>query len=116
MRRLIAIVVLGAVAATSVASAAEPCPAMRERRLKHCCCPPSPQGSARLTCCTVSNVDRSTLSARDRQASAQLGPPSEAAVSSFDWRDASLLLGGLPSQVSSIGASATGPPVLALRI
>lgn len=113
VRRFLAIVIAGAVAATSVAAAAESCPAMRARALKRCCCPPSPQGSARLTCCTVTSTDRATSSARDRPEQAPLA--SHPVATSWSYPTPPLpLFGGTPAQM--LLASAAGPPVVALRI
>src|SRR6266496_3511720 len=64
MRRFVAILIAGAVAVTSVAAEAEPCPTMRAHALKRCCCPPAPEGTARLTCCTANKTNYSFTDTR----------------------------------------------------
>ena len=112
MQRLIAIMVAGAVATTSVA-AAESCPTMRALALKRCCCPPSPQEHARLTCCTAKTSNDSTAAARDRHPQSHV----IGAVATASWSFVSLvpeLFSPVPT--NALVASTAGPPRVALRI
>jgi hypothetical protein len=112
VQRLLALMVAGAVATTSVA-AEESCPTMRAQGLKRCCCPPGPQGQARLTCCTATPANRSTAAARDRQEKSQLAAAAVAVPWSFVSRGQSLLV---PVPTRALVPSASGPPLPTLRI
>jgi hypothetical protein len=112
MRPLFALFVAGAIATTSVA-AAESCPTMRAHALKRCCCPPSPQGHARLTCCDAKDANGSRAAVRDRPERPQV----VAAAATAPWSFVSLapsLFVAPPTH--TLVASAAGPPLLALRI
>jgi hypothetical protein len=113
VRRLLAIVVAGVVVTTSATVASEPCPTMRAHALKRCCCPPAPQGHARLTCCTVTTADRSTNVAREHHEQSRLPAAPAALPWSFVGCEPSLLG---PAPMRALYASAAGPPPLTLRI
>jgi hypothetical protein len=112
MRRLFALFIAGTMVATSVA-AADSCPTMRAKALKRCCCPPSSQGHARLTCCETKTSAGSTTAVRDRHDQPQV----VVAPASASWSFASVV----PSlfvapPTHGLAASAAGPPPLPLRI
>jgi hypothetical protein len=112
MRRLFALFIAGALAATSVA-AADSCPAMRAKALKRCCCPPSSPGHARLTCCETKTVAASATVVRDRHDQ----PPVVAAPATALWTFVSVApahFSALPAQ--AVIASAAGPPPVPLLI
>jgi len=113
VRRFLAIVVAGAVAVTSVAAAAEPCPTMRAHALKRCCCPPAPEETARLTCCTANKTNDSTAAVRDRQEQPRIA----AGVAAAPWGFVNLVPAlFVASPTHALTASAAGPPLIALRI
>ena len=112
MRRMLALFVASAIATTSVA-AAESCPTMRAHALKHCCCPPSSQGHARLTCCDTKTTTDSRAAVRDRQEQTQVVVVPASASWSFVTLVPSLFVAP-PSD--ELLASAAGPPPLTLRI
>jgi hypothetical protein len=115
VRRLLALAVAGAVAATSVVSATSAyCPAMRARALKHCCCPPGPSEAARLTCCTQNGeVSASASSAREQTERVQLVPLLVAADFSHPSGEPSA---PVTTPARELLASAAGPPPVPLRI
>jgi hypothetical protein len=115
VHRLLAIAVAGAVAVTSVAAAPSAnCPAMRERVLKHCCCPPGPPEAARLTRCTQDGrVSASTSSPREQTERVQVAPLLVAIVFSHPSSDRAIALTA-PTRESP--AIAVGPPPVPLRV
>jgi hypothetical protein len=112
VQRLLAILIAGTIATTSVA-AAEACPTMRAQALKRCCCPPSPQEHARLTCCNATKTNDSRVAVRDRHEQPQV----LAAVADAPWSFVSLVPSlFIAAPPHALAASAAGPPLLARRI
>lgn len=112
MQRLLAILIAGAVSLTSVA-AAESCPTMRAQALERCCCPPTAQQHARLTCCTSVRASDSKIAVRDRHDPQTFAPGTMTAPWSFESVVPTTSLAASPH---TFVASAAGPPVVALRI
>src|SRR5919201_3630443 len=104
MQRLVAILVAGAVATTSVA-AAESCPTMRAHAVKRCCCPPSAQAHPRLICCNAKDKNDSTVAVRDRHEQPQVAGAVASASWSFVTLPPSLLT---PAPQHTLIASAAG--------